>query len=316
MSNPIIEVKNLKKTYKTRNGRKIEAVNDVSFEVRKGEVFGLLGPNGAGKTTTIGMLTTRVTITGGEARIDGTSTKKKVPLKRKIAVVPQNITLDRSLTARENLIFHAKYFGITKNIRESKADELLDWLNLKERQNDFVRSFSGGMAQRLMIARSLMHEPKVLFLDEATLGLDPQSRRLLWDKITNLSKDGQTIFLTTHYMEEADILCDRVAIMDEGKILALDTPANLKKTITKSNTVETIVQEAKPAFVEDVKKLKSERFKQDGNHLFLFSKDGQSIVPKIMELASKHKVEISGVNLHAATLEDVFIQLTGKELKD
>lgn len=316
MNNPIIKVKNLKKTYKLRGGRIIEAVDDVSFEVNKGEVFGLLGPNGAGKTTTIGMLTTRVAITKGTAEIDNVDTKQKVALKRKIAVVPQTMTLDRSLTARENLIFHAKYFGISKQQRDTNADELLKWFGLKERENDFVKSFSGGMAQRLMIARALMHKPKVLFLDEATIGLDPQSRRLLWDKIMDVNKTGQTIFLTTHYMEEADVLCDRVAIMDEGKILALDTPANLKKMIAKSNKIETVVMEAKPDFIKDMKTLKSERFKQEGNHLFLYSEDGKTLVPKIMDLAAKHKVGVSGINMDATSLEDVFIHLTGKEFED
>lgn len=227
----LIKVNNLRKIYHLRGRRQIEAVKGISFAVEKGEVFGLLGPNGAGKTTTIGMLTTRVKTTSGEASIDGTDINYRVDLKRKIAVVPQTLTLDRSLTARENLIFHAKYFGINRDEREQKADELLHWLGLTTRQDDFVRSFSSGMAQRLMIARALMHKPKVLFLDEATTGLDPQSRRLLWDKIRELHKSSQTIFLTTHYMDEADTLCNRVAIMDKGKILAIDKPAELKKML-------------------------------------------------------------------------------------
>jgi len=227
---PLIKVDNLRKTYYLKR-HQIEAVKGVSFEIQEGEIFGLLGPNGAGKTTTIGMLTTRVGITSGEALIGGVSVKQKVAVKRAIAVVPQMLTLDRSLTARENLIFHAKYFGVGKDEREQKADELLGWLNLSDRQDDFISSFSGGMSQRLMIARALMHKPKVLFLDEATTGLDPQSRRLLWDKIRELHSLGQTIFLTTHYMDEADTLCDRVAIMDEGKVLAIDKPHNLKKLV-------------------------------------------------------------------------------------
>lgn len=238
----LIKVNNLRKIYRLRGSRQIKAVKGISFEVQNAEVFGLLGPNGAGKTTTIGMLTTRVKTTSGDAFIDGTPINQQVALKRKIAVVPQSLTLDRSLTARENLIFHAKYFGVAKAEREQKADELLHWLGLTSRQDDFVRSFSGGMAQRLMIARALMHKPKVLFLDEATTGLDPQSRRLLWDKIRELHKSGQTIFLTTHYMEEADTLCGRVAIMDHGKILAIDSPGELKKMLpdTKNATLEDV----------------------------------------------------------------------------
>lgn len=238
----LIKVDNLRKIYNLRGSRHIEAVKGISFDVKEGEIFGLLGPNGAGKTTTIGMLTTRVNTTSGEAHIDSVPINQRVALKRKIAVVPQALTLDRSLTARENLIFHAKYFGVPKIEREQKADELLQWLGLTGRQNDFVRSFSGGMAQRLMIARALMHKPKVLFLDEATTGLDPQSRRLLWDKIRELHESGQTIFLTTHYMDEADTLCDRVAIMDNGKILAIDKPSELKKMLpdTKNVTLEDV----------------------------------------------------------------------------
>jgi len=238
----LIQVNNLSKTYYLKGGRQIEAVKGISFEINEGEIFGLLGPNGAGKTTTIGMLTTRVNITGGDILIDEMPVSNRVGIKRKIAVVPQNLTLDRSLTARENLIFHAKYFGVSKETRKKKADELLHWLGLTSRQDDFVRSFSGGMAQRLMIARALMHKPRVLFLDEATTGLDPQSRRLLWDKIDELHQGGQTIFLTTHYMDEADTLCDRVAIMDEGRILAIDKPDNLKKRVTdkKHPTLEDV----------------------------------------------------------------------------
>ncbi len=316
MKKPIIEVKNIEKTYRLRGRRYIEAVGGVSFEVEEGETFGFLGPNGAGKTTTIGVLTTRVKADSGTAFIDGTDIKKKVELKRKIAVVPQMLTLDRSLTARENLLFHAKYFGVKKEEREKQADELLEWFGLKDRSNDFVRSFSGGMSQRLMIARALMHKPKVLFLDEATTGLDPQSRRLLWDKIRDLNKNGQTIFLTTHYMEEADVLCNRVAIIDKGKVLAIDKPAKLKKMIPSLNIIEAEVSEYKKEFVTDLKKLNIDDLRIDDGKLSLSAKDGRPLVQQVVNIATKYDLEVRSIQLHMPTLEDVFIHLTGRGLRD
>ncbi len=316
MKKPIIEVKNIEKTYRLRGRRYIEAVGGVSFEVEEGETFGFLGPNGAGKTTTIGVLTTRVKADSGTAFIDGTDIKKKVELKRKIAVVPQMLTLDRSLTARENLLFHAKYFGVKKEEREKQADDLLEWFGLKDRSDDFVRSFSGGMSQRLMIARALMHKPKVLFLDEATTGLDPQSRRLLWDKIRDLNKNGQTIFLTTHYMEEADVLCNRVAIIDKGKVLAIDKPAKLKKMIPSLNIIEAEVSEYKKEFVTDLKKLNIDDLRIDDGKLSLSAQDGKPLVQQVVNIATKYDLEVRSIQLHTPTLEDVFIHLTGRGLRN
>ncbi|TET55412.1 MAG: ATP-binding cassette domain-containing protein, partial [Actinobacteria bacterium] len=311
-----IEVKNIEKTYRLRGRRYIEAVGGISFEVEEGETFGFLGPNGAGKTTTIGVLTTRVKADSGTAFIDGTDIKKKVELKRKIAVVPQMLTLDRSLTARENLLFHAKYFGVKKEEREKQADDLLEWFGLKDRSDDFVRSFSGGMSQRLMIARALMHKPKVLFLDEATTGLDPQSRRLLWDKIRDLNKNGQTIFLTTHYMEEADVLCNRVAIIDKGKVLAIDKPAKLKKMIPSLNIIEAEVSEYKKEFVTDLKKLNIDDLRIDDGKLSLSAQDGKPLVQQVVNIATKYDLEVRSIQLHTPTLEDVFIHLTGRGLRN
>jgi len=316
MKKPIIEVKNIEKTYRLRGRRYIEAVGGISFEVEEGETFGFLGPNGAGKTTTIGVLTTRVKADSGTAFIDGTDIKKKVELKRKIAVVPQMLTLDRSLTARENLLFHAKYFGVKKEEREKQADDLLEWFGLKDRSDDFVRSFSGGMSQRLMIARALMHKPKVLFLDEATTGLDPQSRRLLWDKIRDLNKNGQTIFLTTHYMEEADVLCNRVAIIDKGKVLAIDKPAKLKKMIPSLNIIEAEVSEYKKEFVTDLKKLNIDDLRIDDGKLSLSAQDGKPLVQQVVNIATKYDLEVRSIQLHTPTLEDVFIHLTGRGLRN
>src|SRR5437588_9427818 len=231
----VIAVRDLQKTYAPKGKRQpvaIKALDGISFEVPRGEFFGLLGPNGAGKTTTIGILTTRVLPTGGAARIDGIDVARDpVAVKRRIGVVPQMNNLDRSLTAREILLFHAEYFGVARQAREQHAHELLERFELAERADEKINGFSGGMVQRLKIARALMHDPAILFLDEPTTGLDAQSRRAMWDFLHELNSKGQTIFLTTHYMEEADKLCQRIAIIDHGKLLALDTPSGLKDAV-------------------------------------------------------------------------------------
>jgi ABC-2 type transport system ATP-binding protein len=232
----IIQVESLEKTY---SGRNIKAVAGVSFSVQPGEVFGLLGPNGAGKTTTIGILTTRVLPTGGKAFVSSIDVvRDPVGVKPHIAVVPQRNNLDRSLTARENLTFHAAYFGMGRAQRHERADRLLSEFGLADRADEKVMIYSGGMAQRLLIARALMHDPRILFLDEPTVGLDPQSRLFLWDIIRDLHGKGLTVLLTTHDMEEAEKLCNRVAIMDHGKILALDTPRKLGQLVPSGTRVE------------------------------------------------------------------------------
>src|SRR3954471_1777475 len=244
----IISIEDLRKTYQLKRHRQaveVKAVDGINLEVARGEFFGLLGPNGAGKTTTIGILTTRVRPTGGVALVGGIDVARDpVSVKRRIGVVPQANNLDRSLTGRENLLFHAEYFGVPKQEREEHAEELLTRFELIERADEKPDKYSGGMAQRLKIARALMHNPAILFLDEPTTGLDPQSRRAMWDLLLELNSKGQTIFLTTHYMEEADQLCQRTAIMDKGKLLALDTPANLKRSVPGRYLIELTVRDA------------------------------------------------------------------------
>src|SRR5256714_948031 len=208
------------------------ALDGISFEIRAGEIFGLLGPNGAGKSTTIGILTTRTRPTSGRAIIgEFDSWQQQVNAKRLIRVVPQRPNLDFSLTAREILTFHGAYFGQSSRERERHADELLEKFKLTDRATHMVRTFSGGMMQRLSIARAMMHDPEVLFLDEPSAGLDPQTRLLLWDIIRDYNKQGKTIVLTTHYMDEADALCERLAIIDHGKIISQGTPKELKAAI-------------------------------------------------------------------------------------
>src|SRR5215210_5389808 len=210
----------------------VRAVDGLDLSVRRGEIFGLLGPNGAGKTTTAGMLTTRVIPTGGRAFVGGVDVvAHPTAAKQVIGVVPQTNTLDRSLTVWENLYFHGRFFGMNAKTSKAEASRMLEQLRLADRASAPVLALSGGMAQRLMVARAIMHRPAILFLDEPTAGLDPQSRIALWEILEELHAQGQTILLTTHYMEEADQLCDRVAIIDQGRVVALDTPAGLKSSV-------------------------------------------------------------------------------------
>src|SRR5213595_2610462 len=238
----VIAVRDLQKTFQPKGKRApvaIKAVDGITFEVPRGEFFGLLGPNGAGKTTTIGILTTRVLPTEGVAQIEGIDVARDpVSVKRRIGVVPQVNNLDRALTAKEILLFHAEYFGVPKHEREERARRLLERFELTERADEKITGWSGGMAQRLKIGRALMHDPAILFLDEPTTGLDPQARRAMWELLTELNQKGLTILLTTHYMEEADLLCGRTAIVDHGKVLALDSPAQLKRSVPGGYLVE------------------------------------------------------------------------------
>jgi ABC-2 type transport system ATP-binding protein len=231
----VIETHGLTKVYPGG----VRAVDGLDLVVHQGEIFGLLGPNGAGKTTTAGMLTTRVTPTSGTALVGGINVvRRPAAAKRLLGVVPQTNTLDRSLTVWENLYFHGRFFGMDAKTAKSESTRLLHQFRLSERADAPVAALSGGMAQRLMVARAVMHRPSVLFLDEPTAGLDPQSRIALWEILGELHVDGQTILLTTHYMEEADQLCDRVAIIDQGQIVALDTPAGLKRSVGADSTIK------------------------------------------------------------------------------
>jgi ABC-2 type transport system ATP-binding protein len=320
----VIAVENLQKTYKPK-GRKspleVKAVDGISFEVDRGEFFGLLGPNGAGKTTTIGVLTTRVIPTGGRALIDGTDVRRDpVSVKRRIGVCPQVNNLDRSLTGRENLLFHAEYFGVPKRMREQRANELLDRFQLSERADEKPTVYSGGMAQRLKIARALMHDPAILFLDEPTTGLDPQARRAIWDLLRELNEKGQTIFLTTHYMEEADQLCRRIAIMDKGTLLQLDTPSQLKAGVPGGYLIELQVQSADGA----VKLLASELpalagvvdVKVQNNTIRVYADKAEGLLANAMRVAGERGVMVTDAHVSEPSLENLFLHLTGRSLRD
>lgn len=231
-SSPILRVHNLEKTFHAKNGTVVKAVRGISFDVPRGEIFGFLGPNGAGKSTSIAMLTTQLKADKGEILLDGQSIlQDPVTARRRIGVVTQHNNLDRSLTARENLLYHARYFGMDKDEAKKKADRYLEKFGLADRQNDFVRTFSGGMAQRLKIARAMMHAPEILFLDEPTTGLDPNYREILWENMLELNRQGTTIFLTTHYMEEPERFCQHIAMIDHGTIQAMGTAAELEAMV-------------------------------------------------------------------------------------
>jgi len=317
----VIAVEDLKKTYrpKGRKGVEVKALDGISFEVPRGEFFGLLGPNGAGKTTTIGILTTRVVPTGGAAKIEGVDVAQDpVTVKHRIGVVPQVNNLDRSLTAKEILVFHAEYFGIPKQEREQHADDLLSRFELTERADEKVNGFSGGMVQRLKIARALMHNPAILFLDEPTTGLDPQSRRMLWDLLTELNQKGLTILLTTHYMEEADQLCQRAAIVDHGKVLALDSPTQLKRSVPGGYLVELQVRDGiADGFVSSLQSMPGVvEVKADDKRVRIYADHAQGLLATAMRLAADQNVTITDAHVAEPSLENLFLHLTGRSLRE
>lgn len=314
MSNNILEVKNLTKEFQLSKERKIKAVNGISFEVKKGEIFGFLGPNGAGKSTTISIITTQKEATSGKILIDGKSLlDNPAQARRKIGVVAQHNNLDRGLTARENLIYHAKYFGIDDETANKRADEYLEKFGLTERQHDYVRSFSGGMAQRLKIARAIMHNPDILFLDEPTTGLDPSYRAILWEQMLALNKAGTTIFLTTHYMEEPEKLCDRIAIIDQGEMKAIGTGDELKALIPTNNIISIKLSNIKNEFVELAKTLPEvENAAIQNGVLLLYMKQEHPDFNKIFEWVKTLNTSLQNISLSTSTLDDVFIHLTGK----
>jgi ABC-2 type transport system ATP-binding protein len=315
-STPIIETVGLTKTYP---GTDFRAVDGLNLRVGTGEVFGLLGPNGAGKTTTVGVLTTRVIPTEGHAFVGGIDVVAHPTLaKQMIGVVSQQNTLDRQLTPWENLYFHGRLFGIGTRECKQTADELLERFQLTRFAKASVYALSGGMAQRLMVARAIFHRPAVLFLDEPTAGLDPQGRLALWDLLRGLNADGQTIMLTTHYMEEADQLCGRVAIMDHGKILALDTPSDLKRSVG-ADTIVTVkaegdAQALADTFTREVEGVTRTRTIPGGVELHI--KGADRLVPRVVAAAEAGGFSLADLSVAEPTLETVFIGLTGKDLRD
>ena len=304
---PIIKVQNLVKRFGA-----LTAVHDVSFEVEEGTIFGFLGPNGAGKTTTINILCTLLLPTSGHASIAGYDcTREPSEVRKSIGIVFQDMTLDKDLTAYENLMFHAYLYNVKRTEMQKRIHDALNFVGLYERRNDLVKKFSGGMKRRIEVARGLIHRPRVLFLDEPTLGLDPQTRANLWEFIVGLpQKHNVTIFMTTHYMEEAEV-CDRIAIIDNGNIIAMGTPEELKKTMggdviyirTSDNTKAKL----------EIEKLFHVKVSEKDNELFLTSLRGDACIPEIIKALGE---TVQSVRLQRPTLNDVFLKMTGKEIRD
>ncbi len=297
----------------------IVALEDVSMEIRAGEIFGLLGPNGAGKSTTIGILTTRTRPTSGRAILGEYDVwKEQVKAKRLIGVVPQRPNLDFSLTAREILLFHGAYFGQGAREREQKAQVLLEKFKLTDRADQMVRGFSGGMMQRLSLARAMMHDPEVLFLDEPSAGLDPQTRLLLWEIIRDYNRAGKTIVLTTHYMDEADTLCERVAIIDHGRIIAQGAPRELKSSIPGGYLLRLRFNGVPEELMAGLKTLPgvSEVRSNDGTGVDVYADRGGPLIGGIVTAAQAAGVDLCDLHIAEPSLETLFLHHTGRSLRD
>jgi ABC-2 type transport system ATP-binding protein len=309
-----IEVEEIKKQFGS-----FTAVDGISFEVEHGEIFGLLGPNGAGKSTLIRMLTTLLPPTSGVARVNGFDVARSPnDVRKSIGVIPQAMTSDLDLSAEENLMIFAKLYGVPRERRKSTIHELLEAVDLSAWAEKPVRMLSGGMRRRLEIARGLVHQPKIFFLDEPTTGLDPVSRQAVWEMLSRLKKDRDlTILITTHYMDEADKLCNRIAIVDHGKMVALDSPLKLKASIPGTNTLEVSFShipegwEAMLRHLEDVESVSGQ------DHVFrIASNNGPRTVVSLVETARAAQVTVTSLSVQSTTLDDVFMHYTGRQLRD
>lgn len=308
-----IRMENLTKEF---NG--LVAVDHLSFSVEKGELFGLLGPNGAGKTTTINMLSTLLHPTSGYGEVASYDiSRHRDDVRRSIGVVFQEPALDIKLTGKENLEFHAMMYGIGKEKRKKRIQEVLELVELTDKADVLVENYSGGMKRRLEIARGLIHRPEVLFLDEPTLGLDAQTRRHIWDYIKRLNRESDvTIILTTHYMEEADFLCERVAIIDYGRIVAMDSPAKLKD-ILGGDVVSIEIDGNMDALVSHLGRLNwIKTINSHNNNLSLTMERGERRIPEIIQMAHKNRVGVLCVHLRKPSLEDVFLHFTGRTIRE
>jgi ABC-2 type transport system ATP-binding protein len=308
----VIETSQLTKSF---NG--LKAVDKLDISVETGEIFGLLGPNGAGKTTTISMLCTILKPTSGTAKVNGFDiVKEATQVRKSIGIVFQDPSVDDRLTGRENLYMHANLYGVPPGEQKSRIDEVLKLVELQSRADDTLRTYSGGMRRRLELARGLIHYPKVLFLDEPTIGLDPQTREHIWAYVKELKKTHDiTVVLTTHYMDEADKLSDRIAIMDYGKIIALDTSPHLKDTLAgdviviKSENLEALSKLV-------VKELRLEKAQLVNDSLEVTVRNGKNLLPRVMELATKNKIFVESIVLREPNLEDVFLHYTGRIIRE
>lgn len=307
----MIEVSDLRKTYGSVN-----ALNGISFTINQGEFYGLLGPNGAGKSTTIGIMSTLVKPDTGSVKIDGHDLEREAKVcKQTIGVVPQEIALYNELSATDNLVFWGSLYGVKSDVLKQRIDETLKLFGLYERRNDKVKTYSGGMKRRINIAAALLHEPKILFMDEPTVGIDPQSRNLIFEVMEKLHKDGMTIVYTTHYMEEAERFCDRIAIIDSGTIIAQGTLDQLKQ---QGGAKESLVIKGTGITEEKVAKLKSAGFEisHKDDQLVFVSSQMKKDMSKMITACNDNSIEIGHIDIHRVNLESVFLSLTGKQLRD
>jgi ABC-2 type transport system ATP-binding protein len=312
----IVQVKGLRKIYEGK--QRVVAVDGIDLAVREGELYGLLGPNGAGKTTTFSICTTRVLPTAGSVRLNGVDVVASPALaRRSMGIVPQYNTLDRACTVYENIHFHCLYFGFSRTEAKRRTTELLEQFHLSDRADSYPAQLSGGLAQRLQIARAISHRPKVLFLDEPSAGLDPQSRIAMWDAVRALREEGITVVLTTHYMEEADELCDRVAIVDHGKILVEDTPAALKNTVgaQKVYAVDLSDHAGASTLAEQIRQMYGvHEVEITPAGLRIFASNADGLLPEIVR--ASNAFGLRDLTVTETTLETVFIRLTGRELRE
>ena len=303
---PMIVAKNLTKKYKD-----FVAVDGINFEVKKGESFGLLGPNGAGKSTTMRMIASTSTRTSGELTILGKDPNKRGPeIRAHLGVVPQQDNLDREIKVWENLMVYGRYFGLSRKFLKAKIEELLDFAQLQDKRNNKTEELSGGMKRRLTIARGLINEPEILMLDEPTTGLDPQARHILWDRLFRLKEKGVTLFITTHYMDEAEQLCDRLVVMDKGKIMAEGTPANLIKEYSSKEVLEVRFGSENNEGVADQIRDIADRLEVLPDRILVYTEDGEAALEKVLAKGLKPVTSL----VRRSSLEDVFLRLTGRSL--
>ena len=316
MTDTIVQIQALTKIFEGK--QRVTALDGIDLEVRQGEIFGLLGPNGAGKTTTIGICTTRTLPSSGNVKIAGIDVVgHPAQARRLIGVVPQFNTLDRSLTIFENLYFHCRYFGFSHSLSKTRSEELLEQFLLAERAKAYPAQLSGGLAQRVQIARAIAHRPTVLFLDEPSAGLDPQSRIAMWTAVQGLRKEGITVVLTTHYMEEADELSDRVAVVDHGKLLALGTPQALKDTYGAQTVIHLKLRNlgGSEAVAEEMRQLPGvQNAELTGEGLRVFAANVDGLLPAIIQTSAR--LGLRDISITEPSLETVFIHLTGRDLRE
>ncbi|MGI5525462.1 ATP-binding cassette domain-containing protein [Micromonospora sp. CA-259024] len=318
----MIETRGLRKSFRSRAGREtktVDAVRGVNLDVAEGEIFGFLGPNGAGKTTTLRMLATLIEPDGGDATIAGADLRKDpAEVRRRIGYVPQGGSTWDESTAREELVLHARMYGISKADAQGRAARALDAFQLTEYADRKCKTYSGGQRRRVEIALGIIHEPKIVFLDEPTTGLDPQSRAHMWDEIRRLRADGMTVFITTHYLDEADALCDRIAIMDNGEVVAEGTPAELKREISGDVVLVGLDLAATPQAAQAldgepyVNKLET----ADEGGLRLYVDEGATAIPQVLRRLDHAGLELRSIELHRPSLDDVFLTKTGRSLRE